>query len=168
MPLPILTNEIQRMEGKAVWVWEDIIDAAEEGTRLLSEEQLNLPMHRFCPKLGVSSGEVVIVYIRFNGDGNGDGVQSTSPLLRYLIPELANDNVAATAEAAHPNDRDSTRTRLLSKLKGYVVLEVYSDYPRNPPYLKVNITRVCIWGGATARERVAGDRETLGRDRPRD
>ncbi|KAI9778198.1 MAG: hypothetical protein M1839_008315 [Geoglossum umbratile] len=169
LPLLVSINEIRRMEGKAVWTQKDIIDAA-EGHPVLSEEQLVRvleklgayrlaviePTHRFRPKPGVGSGEEgAIVYICFNRNGHWEGVQLTSPYSRYLIPELANDNAAVAA--AHPDDRESLRAGLLSRLKGYAALEVYSDYQRNPPYLEIPITRVRTWGGATAREGGAGE-----------
>jgi hypothetical protein len=168
MALLTSINEIQRMEGKAVWAKKDIVNAAEESHQTLGEEQLVRvlsrlgayrlaviePMHEFRPKLGVGSGEEgALVYMCFDGKGHWDGVQLTSPYSRYSIPESAVGNIAAV----HPNDRGSLHTRLSLKLKGYIALEAYSDYQRNPLYLKIPITRIRTWAGTAAREGGIGE-----------
>jgi hypothetical protein len=158
------------MEGKTALTKEDVIDAAEGGSRLepLSEEQLAQtlgklgayrlaviePRHEFRPRLGVGSREEgALIYICFDENGRWDGVQLTSPYARYPIPVL-DDKAAVQGD---PNSGDFQRTKLPLIIKGYIAPEVYSDYQRNLPYLKIPITRVRTWAGVATGGKKMGE-----------
>jgi|HubBroStandDraft_6_1064221.scaffolds.fasta_scaffold298584_2 hypothetical protein len=156
------------MEGKGALAKKDITDAAEGGSyrQLLSEEQLAQilgklgtyrlaviePRHEFRPRLSIGSGkEGALIYICFDGNHHWDGVQLISPYAGYPIPVLTDD------EQSHPDSGDSQHAKLSFKLKGYIAPEVYSDYQRNPPYLKIPITRIRTWAGVATGGKKMGE-----------